>query len=187
MARRSTKSVLRQRDYEGLSSLDFTEITEEMKLLCPTAFNILPAMIQFVNNEDKRTAPMALIYSIMMFKRCHEMSRVQRVNTVLLAEGNASQEVSNNYEPLDLTAVFKTRRSFYRYLPLFSFINHSPNAKSSHCDIILMILIRLLLLLSEAYICWCYYFEVFEYNSIVVYMLSSDTNHHALLLFYKGV
>ena len=136
VARRSTKSVLRQRDYEGLSSLDFTEITEEMKLLCPTAFNILSAMIQFVNNEDKRTAPMAPIYSIMMFKRCHEMSRVQRVNTVLVAEGNASQEVSNNYEPLDLTAVFKTMRSFYRYLPLFSFINHSPN--ENHHIVILL-------------------------------------------------
>ncbi|KAK2569260.1 hypothetical protein P5673_006167 [Acropora cervicornis] len=36
---------------------------------------------------------MALIYSIVMFKRCHEMSQVQRVNTVLLAEGNASQEL----------------------------------------------------------------------------------------------
>ena len=134
MARRSTKSVLRQRDYEGLSSLDFAEITEEMKVLCPTTFNIVSAIIQFVNNEDKRTAPMALIYSIIMFKRCHEMSRVEPVNTVLLAEGNASQEVSNNYEPPDSTAVFKTMRSFYRYLPLFSFINHSPNEKSSDRD-----------------------------------------------------
>ena len=129
-----TKSVLRQRDYEGLSSLDFAEITEEMKVLCPATFNIVFAMIQFVNNENKRTAPMALIYSIMMFKRCHKMSPVQRVNTVLLAEGNASQELSNNYEPPDLTAVFKTMRSFYRYLPLFSFINHSPNTKSSDRD-----------------------------------------------------
>ena len=53
---------------------------------------------------------------------------------MLLAEGNASQEVSNNYEPIDSTAVFKTMRSFYRYLPLFSFINHRPNAKSSDRD-----------------------------------------------------
>ena len=55
MARRSTKSVLRQRDYEGLSSLDFAEITEEMKVLCPTTFNIVSAMIQFVNNEEDST------------------------------------------------------------------------------------------------------------------------------------
>lgn len=144
MARRSTKSLLRQRDYEGLSALDFAEITEEMKLLCPTTFNILSAMIQFVNNEDKRTAPMALIYSIMMFKRWHEMNWVQRVNTVLLAKRNPSQEVSNNCEPPDLTAVFKTMRSFYRYLPLFSLINHSPNEKSSDRDIIIMILMMII-------------------------------------------
>ncbi|XP_074639273.1 uncharacterized protein LOC141897562 [Acropora palmata] len=55
VARRSTKSVLRQRDYEGLSSLDFAEITEEMKVLCPTTFNIVSAMIQFVNNEEDST------------------------------------------------------------------------------------------------------------------------------------
>ena len=82
VARRSTQSLLRQRYYNALSSLDFVEIVEEMKLLCPTTFNILAAMIQFTYNEDKKTAPLALIYSIIMFKRCHEMSRVQRVNSI---------------------------------------------------------------------------------------------------------
>ncbi|KAJ7373248.1 hypothetical protein OS493_012837 [Desmophyllum pertusum] len=93
VARRSTKSLLRERDYPGLRSLDFMKIIEEMKYLCPTVFNILSAMIQFDCNEDKKTAALALIYSIIMFKRCHELSRIQRVNTVLLAEGNASQEL----------------------------------------------------------------------------------------------
>lgn len=93
VARRTTKSLLRQKDFNALSSLDFVEIVEELKSLCPTTFSILAAMIQLDNNEEKKTAAMALIYSIIMFKRCHEMSRIQRVNTVLLAEGNASQEV----------------------------------------------------------------------------------------------
>jgi len=51
-------------------------------------------MIQFDNNEEKRKgAAMSLVYGIIMFLRCKEMSLVQRVNSVLLTEGDASSEV----------------------------------------------------------------------------------------------
>ena len=50
-------------------------------------------MIQLDLNQDKNTAPLALIYGVVMFKRFHELSRMQRLNTVLLYGGNASKEV----------------------------------------------------------------------------------------------
>ena len=57
-------------------------------------FSVLPQMIQFDNNEEKRKgAAMSLVYGIIMFLRCKEMSLVQRVNSVLLTEGDASSEV----------------------------------------------------------------------------------------------
>lgn len=97
--------------------------------------------------------------------------------------------MSNNYEFLDLIVVFKIRRSFYRYLLLFLFINYSLN--ENYYIVILLwwfwwFLLDWLLLL-EVYICFFYYFEVFEYNFIVVYMLSFDINYYVLFLFYKGV
>lgn len=33
------------------------------------------------------------MYAVLMFRRCHELSSIQRINTVLLAEGNANREV----------------------------------------------------------------------------------------------
>ena len=94
VARRDTKSVLRDRGYPGLSSFTFEEIVAEMRILCPSVFTILSTMIQLDLNQDKNTAPLALIYGVIMFKRFHELSRVQRLNTVLLYSGNASKEVS---------------------------------------------------------------------------------------------
>ena len=93
VARRETMSVLRDRAYTGLSSFTFEEILAEMKRLCPTVFKILSSMIPFDLDLDKTTVPLVLIHGIVMFKRSHEMSRLQRLNTVLLSDGNASKEV----------------------------------------------------------------------------------------------
>ncbi len=35
-----------------------------------------------------------LIYGIVMFLRCHELSRIQRINSALLIEGHTSVNVS---------------------------------------------------------------------------------------------
>lgn len=94
VARRSTNSVLRDRGYPGLSTFTFEEILKEMQSLCPTVFRILSNMLQLDLNPEKNSAPLALVYGIVMFKRFHELSRIQRLNTVLLADGNASKEVS---------------------------------------------------------------------------------------------
>ena len=77
-----TKSVLRERGFPGMSTLNFEEIVKEVETQCPTVFKLLSQMIQLSHNSDKKTAPLALIYGIIMFRRCKELSRVQRVNTV---------------------------------------------------------------------------------------------------------
>ena len=86
-----TKLVIRDRGYPGMSSLNSEEIIKEVEMQCPTVFKLLSQMIQLSHNYDKKTAPLALVYGIIMFKRCKELSRVQRVNTVLLNDGGASQ------------------------------------------------------------------------------------------------
>ena len=86
--------MLRERGYNGMSTYSFEKILNEMKTLCPTVFSVLSQMIQFDNIEEKRkAAAMSLVYGIIMFLRCKEMSLVQRVNSVLLTEGDASSEV----------------------------------------------------------------------------------------------
>ena len=92
-ARTETNSVLRARGYDGMKTLNFTEIIKEIQTLCPTVFSLLSHMIFLTSSPEDKTVPLALIYGIIMFNRCKEMSRIQRVNIVLLTEGDASTEV----------------------------------------------------------------------------------------------
>jgi hypothetical protein len=97
VARRETNSLLRQKNYDALSSLSFHDILDEMKNRCPTVFQILSNMLQYDTNREKNTACLMLMYAVRMFRRCHELSSIQRINTVLLAEGNANREVNFYY------------------------------------------------------------------------------------------
>ena len=82
----------REKDYPSLSSLNFHDILDEMKTRCPTVFWILSSMVNYDTNKENISS-LVILYAIVMFRRCHELSRLQRVNTVLLAEGKASREV----------------------------------------------------------------------------------------------
>ena len=72
-----------------------SEIVNELSTKCPTVSKILSSLFDCsMINPEKKLPPICLIYSIIMFMRCHELSRVQRINTVLLTEGKASSNVS---------------------------------------------------------------------------------------------
>ena len=91
--RRETRSVLRARAYDdAMNTLSFTEIIKEIQTLCPTVFIFFFHMIFLSSSPEDETVQLALIYGIIMFNRCKEMSRIQRVNTVLLTEGDASNK-----------------------------------------------------------------------------------------------
>ena len=93
VARRETKSVLRDRGFPDLASFTFEEILSEMQSLCPKVFKIVSVMFQLDFNAEWNTPPLVLVYGMVMFRRFQELSRIQRLNTVLLSDGNASKEV----------------------------------------------------------------------------------------------
>ena len=95
VARRSNPSVLRQRDYGGLSSGSWmSDVLKEMESRCPMVHKILCSLLENAIYPDKKKPGICLIYGIMMFLRCHELSRVQRINSILLAQGHASVNLS---------------------------------------------------------------------------------------------
>ena len=95
VARRSDPSVLRQRDYAGLSSESWmSDILKEMESRCPMLNKILCSLLESNIYPNKKKPGICLIYSTIMFLRCHELSRVQRINSMLLAQGHASVNVS---------------------------------------------------------------------------------------------
>ena len=96
IARRSDASVLRQRFYDDLSSEDWmSDVSKEMATRCPVVNEILSSLLECSIYPDKKKSAVCLIYGIMMFLRCHELSRIQRINSVLLIQGQASANVSH--------------------------------------------------------------------------------------------
>jgi hypothetical protein len=96
VARRSEPSVLRQRSYDGMSADSWmSEVLEELATRCPIVNNILMSLVENNIHPEKKNPAACLIYGIVMFLRCHELSRIQRINSVLLIEGHAAVNVSN--------------------------------------------------------------------------------------------
>ena len=76
VCRRTAPSVLRLRSYEGLSSEHcVSEVLNEMASRCPMVFKILSCLFECDIYPQKKNPAMCLIYGIMLFMRCHELSK----------------------------------------------------------------------------------------------------------------
>ncbi len=95
VARRDPPSVLRKRSYGGLCQENWmTEVASELTTRCPTVAKILSTLLDCdLTNPGKKLPPICLLYGIITFLRCHELSRIQRINTVLLVQGKAATNV----------------------------------------------------------------------------------------------
>jgi hypothetical protein len=85
--RRSEPSVLQKRSYE---------VMNELSTRCPVVSDILSKLLDIMYLPEKKIPAACLIYGIIMFMRCHELSRIQRINTILLTQGHTSTNVSSN-------------------------------------------------------------------------------------------
>ena len=89
--------MLRQRGYDGMSANSWiSEVLEELATRCPVTNSILAALLENNIQPEKKHPAICLIYGIVMFLRCHELSRIQRINSTLLIEGQASVNVSQS-------------------------------------------------------------------------------------------
>lgn len=96
IARRTDASVLRQRYYDGLSSDDWmSDVLKKMATRCPVVHEILSSLLECSINPHKKNPAVCLIYGIIVFLRCHELGRIQRINFVLLIQDQASANVSH--------------------------------------------------------------------------------------------
>ena len=71
---------------------------EEMSTRCPSFYQIPTMLLESSIRPEKENPAICLIYGIVMFLRCHELSRVQRINSVLLVEGHASVNVNRKLQ-----------------------------------------------------------------------------------------
>ena len=93
VARRDTNSMLQNRSFDMLSNFSYEQIAEELKTMCPVTYNLLAGMLDLENYSEKKIAALSLIYGVIMFKRCKELSFIQRINTIILSDSGANTEV----------------------------------------------------------------------------------------------
>ena len=95
VARWSQPSAPRERGFGGLSSDTWmSEALGELSTRCPTVNNILCGLLESAVYPEKKNLALCLIYGIINLLRCHESSRIQRINSVMLIEDQASVNVS---------------------------------------------------------------------------------------------
>ena len=95
VARKDEPSVLRDGSYHGLCNESWmTEVADELSTRCPIVAEILSRLLDCsLVHPERKLAPMCIIYNVIMFVRCKHLSRVQRINTILLTEGKATTKV----------------------------------------------------------------------------------------------
>lgn len=54
-------------------------------------------MMEMNYNAEKKIPTLSLVYGLIMFRRLQELSMLQRVNTLLLIDGCANQEVNYKF------------------------------------------------------------------------------------------
>ncbi len=54
VALRNTASVLRRRDFDGLSSFSLESMVDELKTLCPVVFRVLSEILELSYNREKK-------------------------------------------------------------------------------------------------------------------------------------
>ena len=81
-----------ENQYPDVAGFDWNSILNEISQRCPF---LLDVMTTTVGSKLKpNTIPsLCLCYGILMQKRNHDLSLIQRINTILLAEGNAKKRL----------------------------------------------------------------------------------------------
>ena len=96
LAKRKNSSLLLNTSYEGLRDFNFADLWEEIQNNHPLFINVMKIMCIKDRNagiSDEVKLKICFIYSILMQTRWHELSLLQRTNTILVIEWGCSKKV----------------------------------------------------------------------------------------------
>mgnify|MGYP002803526002 CR=1 FL=1 len=104
-------SILRRKDYTDMVEFQWGSLFQEMSRRCSFLRDVFVTVAKCSNKSRDPEPPICLCYSILLQQRNHELSLVQRINTVLLSEGNAKKMV--NFISNLLLSPFHPRLPYY--------------------------------------------------------------------------
>lgn len=111
-------SILQKNDYSDMVKFEWSSLFQEMSVRCSFLRDVLVTVAKCSNKSRNPEPPICLCYSILLQQRNHELSLVQRINTVLLSEGNAKKMVRlTDLKIYTLAALLKSEKKiiFYKY------------------------------------------------------------------------
>ena len=97
LCRRKNGSILLEKSYEDMSDFDFDKVWKELVECHPFFLDVLNAIVgetcDLADTPPSLRVKHCFIYSILMIQRWHELSPLQRINTVLMISGGGSKQV----------------------------------------------------------------------------------------------
>lgn len=93
LCKKKNPSVLRKNQYPDMVTFDWKAVLLEISKRCPLLLDVM-ATIVGSSTKPNVIPVVGLCYSILMQKRNHDLSLIQRINTILLSEGGAKKQVS---------------------------------------------------------------------------------------------
>lgn len=97
LCRRKNGSILLEKSYEDMSDFDFDKVWKELVECHPFFLDVLNAIVgetcDLADTPPNLRVKHCFIYSILMIQRWHELSLLQRINTVLMISGGGSKQV----------------------------------------------------------------------------------------------
>ena len=91
---RKNPSVLRKNGFEEMVNFDWLNILDEIEKRCPFLLKVFNTITTKKKTQAELGPCICTAYATLMMQRNHELSLVQRINTLLMTEGNAKKQVT---------------------------------------------------------------------------------------------
>lgn len=91
---RKNPSVLRNNNFEDMVNFDWLSLLDELQNRCPFLLKVFHTITAKKKTQAELAPCIGMAFAILMMQRNHELSLVQRINTLIMTEGNAKKQVT---------------------------------------------------------------------------------------------
>lgn len=110
LCKRKKPSILRKNKYPDMVDFSWDALFEELQSRCPILLDVMSTVVK--SKKCDVIPPLGLCYAILMQQRNHELSVIQRINTILFSEGNAKKQVCFTIVLLPITFMACDQNAF---------------------------------------------------------------------------
>lgn len=88
-AKEKKPSILRKNKYPDMVDFSWDALFEELQSRCPILLDVMSTVVK--SKKCDVIPPLGLCYAILMQQRNHELSVIQRINTILFFRGECKE------------------------------------------------------------------------------------------------